>query len=245
MCNQKKRKKNEVIKSCIFYALKVTGLELFFTMVGFSTLAKDAGFDVWLVSATTLTVWGMPGQVALASLYATGASLSIIFIAVALANMRMMLMVISGYNMLQLKEHNMSFCKKVLLMHIMAITSWAQISHVKDKYPANLLLSYYIGFAITIYMFGFSGTLIGYFIDNFANNDVLRAIIFMTPLYILLLVISSKDHINRLAVVLGGTITPVIYPFVLEWSVFIGGIVGGSIAFGISKGIRDGEKWWI
>ena len=139
----------------------------------------------------------------------------------------------------------MSFCKKVLLMHIMAITSWAQISHVKDKYPANLLLSYYIGFAITIYMFGFSGTLIGYFIDNFANNDVLRAIIFMTPLYILLLVISSKDSINRLAVVLGGIITPVIYPFVLEWSVFIGGIVGGSLAFGISKGIRDGEKWWI
>ena len=235
MCNQKKRKKNEVIKSGIFDALNVPGLALFVTMVGFSTLAKDAGFDVWLVSATTLTVWGMPGQVALASLYATGASLSIIFLAVALANMRMMLMVISGYNMLQLKEHNMSFCKKVLLMHIMAITSWAQISHVKDKYPANLLLSYYIGFAITIYIFGLSGTLLGYFIDNFADNEVLRAIIFMTPLYILLLVISSKDNINRCAVFLGAIITPLIYPIFFEWSVLIGGVAAGSLAYLIGE----------
>ena len=216
MRNQKKIKKTKLYSLGVFDALNVPGLALFFTMVGFSALAKDAGFDVWLVSATTLTVWGMPGQVAFASLYATGASLSIIFLAVALANMRMMLMVISGYNMLQLKQHNMTFWKKILLMHIMAITSWAQLIHVKDKYSPNLLLSYYIGFAITIYIFGLSGTFIGYFIDTIANNEVLRAIIFMTPLYILLLVVSSRDNINRFAAVLGGTITPIIFPIFLN-----------------------------
>ena len=216
MRNQKKIKKTKLYSLGVFDALNVPGLALFFTMVGFSALAKDAGFDVWLVSATTLTVWGMPGQVAFASLYATGASLSIIFLAVALANMRMMLMVISGYNMLQLKQHNMTFWKKILLMHIMAITSWAQIIHVKEKYSPNLLLSYYIGFAITIYIFGLSGTFIGYFIDTIANNEVLRAIIFMTPLYILLLVVSSRDNINRFAAVLGGTITPIIFPIFLN-----------------------------
>ena len=244
MRNQKKIKKTRLYRLGVIDALNVPGLALFFTMVGFSALAKDAGFDVWLVSATTLTVWGMPGQVAFASLYATGASLSIIFLAVALANMRMMLMVISGYNMLQLKQHNMTFWKKILLMHIMAITSWAQIIHVKEKYSPNLLLSYYIGFAITIYIFGLSGTLIGYFIDTIANNEVLRAIIFMTPLYILLLVVSSRDNINRFAAVLGGTITPIIFPIFFEWSVLIAGFVGGSIAFVISKGITDGVQWW-
>ena len=242
MFTHKKTKINNLYRLGVFDALNVPGLALFFTMVGFSTLAKDAGFDLWLVSVTTLTVWGMPGQVALASLFATGASLSIIFLAVALANMRMMLMVISGYNMLHLKEHNLAFWKQLLLMHIMAITSWAQISHVKEKYPPHLLLSYYIGFAITIYMFGLSGTLLGYFIDNFADNEVLRAIIFMTPLYILLLVISSKDNINRCAVFLGAIITPLIYPIFFEWSVLIGGFVGGSIAFGIGKSIKNGAK---
>ena len=244
MSAQEKQKKISLYRAGILDAINVPGFALFFTMVGFSTLAKDAGFDVWQVSAITTAVWGMPGQVAFVSLYATGASLAIIFFAVALANMRMMLMVISGFNMLQLKQHNMTFWKKILLMHIMAITSWAQIIHVKEKYSPNLLLSYYIGFAITIYIFGLSGTLIGYFIDTIANNEVLRAIIFMTPLYILLLVVSSRDKINRFAAVLGGTITPIIFPIFFEWSVFIAGFVGGSIAFAISKGITDGVQWW-
>ena len=117
-------------------------------------------------------------------------------------------------------------------MHFMAITSWAQIAYVKDKYSPNLLLSYYIGFSLTIYAFGLSGTLSGYFIDNLVNTEVLRAITFMTPLYILLLVISSKEKINRISVMLGGIIVPVSYPLLAEWSILLGGFIGGSMAYG-------------
>ena len=126
----------------------------------------------------------------------------------------------------------------MLLMHVMAITSWAQISYIKDKYPPKLLLSYYIGFSCTIYIFGLSGTLLGYFIDNFVSNTVLGAITFMTPLYILLLIIGSKESVNKLSVILGGLIAPIIYPFFLEWSILIGGLIGGSIAFAIGTRVR-------
>ena len=214
-------------------AINVPGFALFSTMVGFSTIAKEAGFDIWQVSATTLTVWGMPGQVAFASLYASGASLIIIFLAVSLANMRMMLMVISGYNILGLHQHKLPFWKKMGLMHIMAITSWAQIGRSKENYPHTLLLPYYVGFSITIYVFGLTGTILGYFIDHFVTTEVLRVITFMTPLYILLLVISSKDSLNRLAVVLGGIIIPIIYPVFFDWSILIGGVAGGTLAFGL------------
>ena len=214
-------------------AINVPGFALFSTMVGFSTIAKEAGFDIWQVSATTLTVWGMPGQVAFASLYASGASLIIIFLAVSLANMRMMLMVISGYNILGLHQHKLPFWKKMCLMHIMAITSWAQIGRSKENYPQALLLPYYLGFSITIYVFGLTGTILGYFIDHFVTAEVLRVITFMTPLYILLLVISSKDSLNRLAVSLGGIIIPIIYPVFFDWSILIGGVAGGTLAFSL------------
>ena len=219
----------------VIHALNVPGFGLFFTMVGFSTLAKAAGFDLWLSLATTISVWGMPGQVALVSLYATGSSLTIIFIAVSLANMRMMLMIISGYQILQFNLHNIAFWKKVFLLHIMAVTSWAQLSYVKDRFPAHLLLHYYIGFSITIYSFGLSGTFLGYFIDNFVNYEMLQAIAFMTPLYILLLVISSPQTINRLSVALGGLLVPLIFPIFSEWSILIGGFLGGSLAFGLGS----------
>lgn len=231
MLNYKELKKN-LNWVGVSDAINVPGFALFSTMVGFSTIAKEAGFDIWQVSATTLTVWGMPGQVAFASLYASGASLIIIFLAVSLANMRMMLMVISGYNILGLHQHTLPLWKKMCLMHIMAITSWAQIGRIKEKYPPSLLLSYYVGFSITIYLFGLSGTILGYFVDHFATTQVLRVITFMTPLYILLLVISSKDALNRLAVLLGGMIIPIIYPVFLDWSILIGGVAGGTLAFG-------------
>ena len=82
----------------IYDASNVPGFALGSTMMGFSIIAKEAGFNFWMVMLTTATVWGMPGQVAFAGLYAVGASLFLIFIAVTLANMRMMLMVISGAN---------------------------------------------------------------------------------------------------------------------------------------------------
>ena len=212
-------------------AANVPGLALFSTMLGFSALAKEAGFDIFMVTAITLGVWGMPGQVALVGLYSTGASLIIIFAAVALANMRMMLMVITGVKILRFDLHEVSFWRKLLLIHLMAITSWAQIGYVQDRYSNNLLLFYYIGFSLTIYLFGFLGTVVGFFVNIYVSTTVLTVIMFMTPLYILLLVINSKDILNKVAVIMGVVFVPSIYPILGNWSILIGGISAGSLAF--------------
>ena len=83
-------------------AANVPGIALGSTMMGFASIARESGFDFWMTFFTSLSVWGMPGQVAFVSLYATGASMFLMFVAVALANMRMMLMVISGSDILRL-----------------------------------------------------------------------------------------------------------------------------------------------
>ena len=94
-------------------AVNVPGFALMSTMVGFASIAREAGFDIWMAMVTTATVFGLPGQVAFASLFAGGASLLIIFVAVSLANMRMMLMVISGSDILNLSAHNLPFWKRL------------------------------------------------------------------------------------------------------------------------------------
>ena len=231
MIAEKKLNKAQLHRTGIRDAINVPGFALFSTMVGFSTIAKEAGFDIWMIAATTLSVWGMPGQVAFASLYATGASLFVMFLAVFLANMRMMLMVITGFNIFRLDMHPIPFWKKILLVHVMAITSWAQIGYIKEKYPPPQLLYYYIGFSLTIYVFGFLGSLLGYFVDGIVSPESLRIIIFMTPLYILLLVINAKEKMNRFAVLVGGLIIPLIYPIFGSWSILLGGFCGGSLAF--------------
>ena len=155
-------------------AVNVPGFALMSTMVGFASIAREAGFDIWMAMVTTATVFGLPGQVAFASLFAGGASLLIIFVAVSLANMRMMLMVISGSDILNLSAHSLPFWKRLLLMHFLAITSWAQIGYKSQQYPPPLLLNYYIGFSFSIFTFAMIGTLTGFYIADWIPPDILR-----------------------------------------------------------------------
>jgi predicted branched-subunit amino acid permease len=93
-----------------------------------------------------------------------------------------------------------------------------------------LLLNYYIGFSFSIFTFAMIGTLTGFYIADWIPPDILRLVIFVTPLYILLLVMNARHTINRLAAVIGGTICPLIYPLTADWSILIAGVIGGSIA---------------
>ena len=102
-------------------ALRAPCYALGITMAGFSTIARESGFDFWMALVTSLGVWGMPGQVAFASLYSTGASLFIIFVAVSLANMRMLLMVISAADMMHLKSHNLPLWKRIFWMQFLQV----------------------------------------------------------------------------------------------------------------------------
>ena len=50
-------------------ALRAPCYALCVTMAGFSSIARESGFDFMMTLVTSLGVWGMPGQVAFASLY--------------------------------------------------------------------------------------------------------------------------------------------------------------------------------
>ena len=220
----------QLVRRGIIEAINVPGFALCSTLIGFGAIAREAGFDIWMTTTTTLLVFGMPGQVAMASLYASGASLLLIFIAVCLANLRMMLMVISGSDLLNLPQHKLPLWKRVLLMQGMAITGWAQLGFKQETIAPNDLLHYYKGFAATIYVFAISGTIIGFHLDNLIPEHVLRIVIFVTPLYLLLLIINAKQTTNKLAVVIGGTLCPLLYPLAGDWAILYAGFVGGTLS---------------
>ena len=225
----------QLVRRGIIEAINVPGFALCSTLIGFGAIAREAGFDIWMTTTTTLLVFGMPGQVAMASLYASGASLLLIFIAVCLANLRMMLMVISGSDLLNLPQHKLPLWKRVLLMQGMAITGWAQLGFKQQTIAPDDLLHYYKGFAVTIYVFAISGTIIGFHLDNLIPEHVLRVVIFVTPLYLLLLIINAKQTTNKLAVVIGGTLCPLLYPLVGDWAILCAGFVGGTLSACIIK----------
>ena len=217
-------------RNAMIDALRAPCYALCIPMAGFSTIARESGFDFMMALITSLGVWGMPGQVAFASLYSAGASLFIIFVAVSLANMRMLLMVISAADIMHLKSHDLPVWKRVFWMQFLAITAWAQLSFIQQKYPSHLLLAYYQGFSMTIYTFGILGTVVGFFLTDLLPPELLRVVIFVTPIYILLLIMNARQKANRLAVVFGGGLSPLFFPFVGEWAILLAGLIGGTLA---------------
>ncbi|MCE2517127.1 MAG: AzlC family ABC transporter permease, partial [Alphaproteobacteria bacterium] len=124
----------------------VPAVSIFASMAGFAALSREAGFDVTQAVATSALVWGMPGQVAMASLHLAGASALVIFTAVALANFRMLLMVVSGMDMMGLRDSSMGTLRKFLMMHMLAITSWVQLGHVQPLFTPSQLQRYFLAF---------------------------------------------------------------------------------------------------
>ena len=210
-------------------ALGVPAFSIFANMTGFSAIARAAGFDISQAMVTSALVWGMPGQVAMASLHMAGASAMVIFTAVALANMRMLLMVVSGMDMTGLRDQPMPFWKKMGLMQMLAITSWVHIGQVEDKYTKPQLLRYFTGFASMIYIAGIFGTGFGYYLSDYVSDDVLRVILAITPMYILMMVVTARQSLNRYAGLWGGVLCPLSYPLIGEWGILLGGIVGGTM----------------
>ena len=221
---------NDVRRNGIRDGIGVPALSLFFSMVGFASIAREAGFDVLMAVTSTALVWGMPGQVAAVSLHMAEASLWVAFTAVALANMRMLLMTISGMEMLGLKDRPIGFFKKLALMQMLAITSWIQLGHVVGQYSKEKLYHYYIAMGLTVYVFGVSGTILGYYVSEFLPRQVLITVLVMTPMYILLMVINARQVIHRYAGVCGGILCPLAFPIIGEWGILLGGFIGGIIA---------------
>ena len=54
--------------------------------------------------------------------------------------------------------------------------------------------------------------------------------IFVTPIYILLLIMNARQKANLLAVVLGGVLSPLLFPLIQEWAILVAGIIGGTLA---------------
>ena len=91
-------------------------------------------------------------------------------------------------------------------------------------------MPYFQGFSLTLFAFGMFGTVFGYFLPDMVPPDLLQIIIFITPIYIFLLIATARQKANRLAVLFGGVLCPLLYPKAGEWSILLAGMIGGTLA---------------
>ena len=159
-----------VFKQGILTALKINFWIVLAPMIGFGSLVQSTELSLGIALGATLGLWGLPGQIAMIEMIATGAPVLAIIIASSLANLRFMPMSVVMMPLLQPK--GISFKLKLVIVQLMSVNIWAlTVQHInllslEDKIP------FYFGISLTCLFGGLLGTAIGFSLAGYISNKI-------------------------------------------------------------------------
>jgi len=222
-----------VMRKALVDALSLPAFILFFTMMGFGSLARSAGFDAEMAAVASLLIWGLPGQLAMVELTRTGQGMVAIVFACSLANARFMPMVVSF--MPTLARERTSMPRMLLDAQLLSINSWAMCMREFPQVAGAYRHRYYVTFASSILLAAVAGTLLGYHSAVLLPAALVLGLIFISPLFFALVLSAVPGRAERISMLLGCATIPLAHYFWPAVDLLITGLVGGSLGFALGN----------
>ncbi len=202
-------------------------------MLGFGSLARDSGLSLDVSVALSIGLWGLPGQVAMAEMWAMGAPILAILVASSMGNMRFLPMALVTVPWFQ--GDGRAGWTRYLAAQVMSINIWTVFMRrapalvVKRRYP------YFMGVGSVCLIGGTCGTVLGYVLASTMPPAVTVALIFMNPAYFLFVFSSVRERNCIIAVILGAFTGPLLHQVTTDWSVPLTGLLAGTAAFALDR----------
>ncbi len=210
--------------------ISIPALVLMSSFIGFAGFAREAGFGWGETVFMVGTIWALPSHLVLVGGVIAGASTLTIIVGVSLASVRLMPMVMA--QMPILRGSNTSRWTLFFLAHFIAITSWVFLQTRYENVPRDARTSFFAGFGITIMaictiLVGLTHALAAVFPPVIAAG-----LFFLTPIYFLTSLWGAANlSSDKLAMVFGLVLGPLLHFVVPQVDVLIAGLVGGLAAF--------------
>jgi len=225
----------------LFAGLGAPGFALIASFIGFGALARELGLSLPLSLLSTVTIWAVPGQMALAEMQALGADFLAIVIAVTLINARFLPMTLPLFA--YLGSHRGGLGRKASLYGLgqfVALTFWTGSMRVMPLLPMGQRMPWLYGFGLSCIGVSLLATIGGYVAASALPVALKLALVFLNPLFFLLVFSADVKGAGNIAAILAGAaIGLAVHPVWPDWSLIAGGVVGGSIAFLV------GEKFGV
>ena len=217
--------------------LSVFAYVLFGTYVGIGALAYDFNFSLAWVTWSTLLVWAGPAQVILISTLGGGAKLIEVAIAVGLSGVRLLPMVVSLMPLLRGPQTRT--WQLLLPAHFTAVSMWVESMRLTPLMPVERRIPFCNGLACGYMGAAMVGTVAGYYLAARLPGLLTAALLFLTPMSFLVSITrNSSMLVDRLALLLGLVIGPILAFREVELDVMWAGIAGGTIAY-VAHRIRE------
>lgn len=202
--------------------------------LGFGSLVRASGMPVEMAVYSTVTGWALPGQVVAVEMAAAGASLLAIGFAVGLANARLLPLVLTLLP--ALGRRDIPRWRLYAVAHLIAVTSWVYaLRRFPDLHPGQRL-SFLVCFAGSLWTFSIAMSIVGYFLAGTVPAVVSLGLVFLNPIYFMLLL--SSDLRNRcrvLAILAGAVLAPPLTLVSPDWGLMAAGLAAGTLAFAVDR----------
>ena len=232
-------------------SLTLPGLVLIGSMVGFGSLARDAGWSLFEMTLASVVIWALPAQVILIGALASGAGVAAALVAVSLSSIRLLPMVCSILPVVF--RPGTSLFTRMAASHYVAQTVWVLTLLNADRLARDERPAFYFWMANLVVFLSVCGGVVGWFLAGRLPRPLDIALLMLTPVSFLLSTEKTAARFDmKLAFALGLLLLPVAHelaPLVGlgEWDMLIAGVVAGGVAFlaGRARGVgasRDGGR---
>jgi hypothetical protein len=209
------------------------------TYVGLGALAHDFGWSAGWMVVSTLLIWAAPAQIILISTLGT-TSLAEVAIAVSLSSVRFMPMVVALLP--KLKGPDTRLRHLIVPTHLTAISVWVEGMRLLPTLPQGRRIAFYNGLGTGLLSAAASASVVGYHMAAEVPVLFAAALLFLTPVSMLLsLARNCRALIDRLSLVLGLVIGPVIASTKIGLDLLWTGIIAGTLAYLVHR-LREATR---
>lgn len=204
------------------------------TYLGIAALARDFGFDLGWVVASTLLVWAAPAQVILVSALGTGGGAVETALAVGVSSARLLPMVMS---LLPLMRGPQTPHRSLILpAHLTAVSVWIEALRLLQNVPRERRVAFVNGLGVGFMAAAQAGTVAGYYLAGSLPPVLSAALLFLTPISFLISTTRNCRLMSDwLALAFGIVLGPLMAALHLGLDLLWTGIVGGSLAYAIHR----------
>ena len=202
--------------------------------IAIGALLRNLGFNIQESIFSTMLTYALPGSLVMAESLLVGASLLNIFLAVWFVNARLYPMAVSLFPLMMHK--NQPKWKYYFSCHFIAVSAWLIMKSNYKLIPKEQRIDYWIGIGSATWSVAVIGTFVGFFSSEYLNKDMMMGLAILNPIYFLCMMVGASKTIQiTLSVLLGAILGPIFYFLSPEWSILLGGIVGGTTAYLIGE----------
>ena len=202
--------------------------------IAIGALLKNIGFNIQESIFSTMLIYALPGSLVMAESILVGASLVSIFIAVWFVNARLYPMAVSLFPLMM--DEGQPKWKYYLSCHFIAVSAWLIMKSNYETIEKKDRVDFWIGIGSATWSVAVFSTIIGFYLSDYLNKDMLMGLAILNPIYFICMMVGAMKTIQViLSVTLGAILGPIFYFFSPEWSILLGGLIAGSIAYFIGE----------